>query len=374
MTSSSSSSSRARLAVLLAATLLGACAGQPRARAPGEVVRVAILPVDNMSGATLQTRALLPHLEQALARRGFEVVTGDAVDGFLARHRMRYTGAVEPPAARAAREELAADALLVTTIEEWAEGPPPRVVITQRLVSTTDEPRIVWIDGVARTGDEAPGLLGLGVVSSIKVLQERALAQLARSAAAGVRGSGPAAPRCPDDGTFDPKIPYRARRLSSAEHPRVAVLPFMNGSRTRAAGDLLALAFVRALSAQERFHVLEPGVVRDLLLRFRIILEGGVNLEQARSMLGALEVDLVVTGDVFEYTGSGSAGATRVDFVSTVLDGRSGKVVWQSSSHNRGDDGRLLFEAGLVSTTHGVACRMVRNVVDGLVARRPPHG
>jgi len=239
-----------------------------------------------------------------------------------------------------------------------------------RLVSATDEPAILWIDDFARTGDESPGLFGLGRIDSMKKLQADVLEDLARSLRRAVRDDGPRAPRCEAKRIFAPHVHYRAPRLSEEPSPRIAVLPFLSRAREASAGELVSLGVVHGLSGIDRFRVLEPGVVRDLALRYRLILEGGVTVHQARTMLGALEVDVVVTGEVFEYVDGGSAGATRASFSITAMDGRTGKVVWQSNSYDLGDEGRTLFDFGEVVTVQELRCLMIRNVVDGM-ARNP---
>ena len=104
MTCSTSCSSNAARAIAIGLAIAGcACAG-PRPSAPDRrepVSRIAIFPIDNRSGDPVALGPLLDVIELALARRGFEVVSGAAVVGFLERHRIRYTGAVDPTGARA---------------------------------------------------------------------------------------------------------------------------------------------------------------------------------------------------------------------------------------------------------------------------------
>jgi TolB-like protein len=367
--STSCSSSAVRAIAIGLAIALCACTGPGRSAAGRQPVsRIAIFPIDNRSGDPVALGPLLDAIELALARRGFEVVSGAAVDEFLARHRIRYTGAVDPPGARAARDELKVGGVLVTTIERYLPGPPPRVAITMRLVSATDEPAILWIDGIGRTGDESPGLLGLGRIDSVKKLEREILDDLARSLRSTVRDDGPRTNRCETKRIFTPHVrraPSSPRALSADRRASVSE-PDAAGVCGRARG---AGRGARPL-AIDRFRVLEPGVVRDLALRFRLILEGGVTVQQARTMLGALEVDVVVTGEVFEYVDGGSAGSTKASFSITAMDGRTGKVVWQSISYNRGDDARTVFDFGDVATVQELRCVMIRTVVDGM-AKRP---
>ena len=83
-----------------------------------------------------------------------EAMRGRAeLEPFLVRHRIRYTGGLDAETARAAREELHAHAVLITSLDLYRPTSPPAIAITMRLVSAGDEPIILWIDGASRAGD-----------------------------------------------------------------------------------------------------------------------------------------------------------------------------------------------------------------------------
>jgi hypothetical protein len=342
-----------------------ACAARPAAQAhgPKEHTRVAVLPPDNLSSGSVPTRELRDAVELALARRGVEVVSGDLVERFLARYRLRYTGGIDGAAAKAAGEEMGVDGVIITSVEQYVAGESPRLALTLRLVAANDQATLLWVDGISRAGDEKPGLLGLGIIGDMRKLEAKVLPRLADSLGRFLEGHGPAAPPCPDGGRFRPKVPYRSPMMDPKQTYTVAVVPFRNLTARRGPGEVVALTFVRQMAAVPNFKVLEPGVVRDLLLRFRIIMEGGVSVDQVRTILGALGADLVVAGDVFEFVAS---GVPNVNFNATILEGHTGRIVWQSTSYNRGDDGVFFFDAGMVSTSSALTCRMVRSAVDGM--------
>jgi hypothetical protein len=130
---------------------------------------------------------------------------------------------------------------------------------------------------------------------------------------------------------------------------------------------VVALEMVRALAASERFEVMEPGRVREQLLSYRIILEGGVSFDTARVVAGMLDVNLVVSGYVREFN---DAGVPKVEFTVLVLEKRTEELVWQSTSYNTGADGVWFFGLGQVSTASALTCRMMRNVVEGMAGMR----
>ncbi len=390
MTSSTSCSSRAA-AIALAAALAGAACGgrarlgllpaspEPAAPGPTEVearsgprglaTRIALLPLVNLSGRPLALRDLQAGLEAELRARGIELASGGAVDEMLARHRLRYTGGVDAEMARAAREELGADALVVTAVTLHVTEGSHGFGMSMRLVSAQDSPAVLWMDETARTVDDAPGLFDLGIVKGVPELVQAATSRLVGSLVAALAGTGQAVGTCSGGSRFAPRVRYRAAPTATGSPLAVAVLPFVNQTSRFDAGEVVALEFVRELARHEGLRVFEPGVVRAELLRNRVVMEGGVSHETARIALGALEADAIVAGYVRtqeEYP------VPSLEFTVLALDTRSNRVLWASTSYNRGDEGISFFGLGRVSTTPGLACRMVRPVVDGMVAAWSP--
>jgi hypothetical protein len=115
--------------------------------------------------------------------------------------------------------------------------------------------------------------------------------------------------------------------------------------------------------------LVEPGVIRATLLSGRFVMVEGLSLELGDVLQSNADVDLVVSGIVEEYDEARPAIAFSV----IVYDTRLRRVVWRSSSHHRGDDGVLFFEAGTVNGAGALACRMVAPVVRA-IARPPPAG
>ena len=185
MTSSTSSSGSVRVRIVLTAVAAASpgARGAPRRGLGGRPGAPARRPRSWCSRRRTWPRPRLPsrevtsRLEQMVAMAGADVIGGDRLDEYLARYRIRYTGGVDPVAAKAAREDLGADAILATSVMLWS-GVPPQVALVSRLVSTADTPAVLWMDGFARTGDDSPGLLGLNVIADPQVLQDEALQRL----------------------------------------------------------------------------------------------------------------------------------------------------------------------------------------------------
>ncbi|MGA8891781.1 MAG: hypothetical protein WB493_09445, partial [Anaeromyxobacteraceae bacterium] len=326
--------------------------------------KVLVLPPENLVAAPLASRELTVRLEQMVAMAGADVVGGERLDEYLARYRIRYTGGVDGIASRAAREDLGADAILATSIIAW-NASSTTVALVTRLVQTSDVPTVLWVDGFARTGDDSPGVLALQIIADPAVVQAEALRTLGASLEAWLQ-AGTRAPRCGSGGWWRPRLAYRARPDERAV-ATVAVLPFVNESRRRGAGEVVALELAREFANADGFRLVEPGIVRDELLRRRVVMEDGVSLDQARVVSETLDADLVAAGYVFDFEEGGNPAS---NFTVMIIDRKTGRVVWESVSHNKGDDSETLFGLRVVSTTPLLTCRMAREVIDGVTGAR----
>jgi Peptidoglycan-synthase activator LpoB len=371
MTSSTSSSSSWLAAALgVALALLAGCAHASHAPPAAIKAKLALFPVENLTGGGAPTGQLLIALETAMRARGIDIVGGDILERFLARHRVRYTGGITSGIAVAARDELGVEGVLLTSVELYSAARPPKLALTIRLVSAADEPKILWVDGASRTGDESPGLLGMGLLGSLEEVQARVLSGLASSLVTFLEGRPGQAGRCQVEGRFKPRIAYRGHLLADAEQRSVAVLPFINESPRRDAGEVLALHFLRQLAASGAFAVVDPGDIRQELVEHRITMEGGVSLDTARVIFETLRSDFVLAGVVREYEDrTSSVGTVKVSFTAVMLDRVRNEIVWSSTSTADSTKGVWFFGAGTVATASALACRMVSTVVDGMIGK-----
>jgi hypothetical protein len=331
--------------------------------------RVAIFPPESLAPGAGRDPALATAAAEVAARAGLEVVAGEEIEKFLAAERIRYTAGLDRLVARAAREKLGVDGVIFTTLESG--GPQAlRVAVTMRLVTTADLPEIVWMDGFARTGADAPGLLGLGLVDDPEKLRREAFEALARSLARARSGARPDGGRCQPGRVYAPKFSFRLPPLSGRAERTVIVLPFMDSSGRRNAGEVVRLAVVRRLLAARGLHLVDPGEVRHVLLDYRIVLRGGVSLVSARTMLKTLRADWVVVGDVRRFDEERAAA----EFNLHVLDSETEEIIWQSRSYNDGDDGVTFFGIGRVSTTSALVCRMAAEIAAEALPERLRDG
>lgn len=345
-------------------------AGQPPTAGPATLV--AVFPIQNLSGEGVPYARVQSSVIDALRARGVQVVEPSVLEPFLARHRFRYTGGVDPVVAKAMRDELDVAAVLVTSVQVYAPAGPPKFGIAMRLVSTAEAPAILWADSDARTGNDAPGFLSLGVVRDVRELERRSAEQMASSLVAFLAGKRPRAIGCERRDRTAPRSFFRSSDFAPGQSYSIAVLPFLNFTDRSRAGEAIAVEFLRELHAVKRFEVLDPGRIRERILAHRIIMEDGISLHTAKRLLDVLEADLVLVGDVYDYSDSGAAPVVGFSF--NILDRRADRILWRSTSYSRGDDGVYVFDVGAVTTTSDLACHMIASIADKLQMRHvePP--
>jgi hypothetical protein len=337
---------------------------------------IAVLPVDNLSGAGgTPVKQLREALKEKLKKQGLTLLEDDLLEQFMTRHRIRYVGGIDTATAKAFLSETGANAVLVTSLELYNETDPPKIALTCRLVSTGESPKIIWIDGVGMAGDDAPGILELGVIHDHRALWNKAIDFLVGSMGERLAGKTGRAATVKVPRRFQPKIAFNASFLKQGKKYTVGVLPFINMSERNHAGEILALNFVRHLASMDGYTVLEPGVVREKLLALRIIMREGISRTDLNTIANSLETDMMLSGKVNRYQDLNlPGGVPTVAFSAMLMERMDKKVIWSSTSYNQGNDGVFFFDAGRVSTAFETAAKMVRSILAQLERSRGEPG
>ena len=337
----------------------------------GRNSNIAIFPVENLSGTAAPLKEIRQAFVEELKKQGIHILQEESLERFMARHRIRYTGGLDGDTARAFKEEMGTEGVLIVSLELYSEANPPKISLLSRFVSTGDPPAILWMEGVSMAGDDSPGILGLGLIEDPKRLREKALKSTVGSLKRYLSTGAEEKEIHGFKRKFMPKVAYRSSALDPNRKYSLAVIPFFNRSERKYAGEILVLHFASQLNRFENFSVIEPGMVRQELLNMRIIMQDGVSLAHADAIFAALNADLLVSGRVIDYQDyRGAWGKPKVDFSATVIERKSREVVWSSNSYNEGDDGVFFFDWGRVNTAHAMTSRMVQSVGKMMATRR----
>jgi TolB-like protein len=380
---------------------------------------IAVLPFENLSGERAPIEVALQRLRAGLEENGIRLIDEEILDTFMHRHRIRVASGLSREESLAFKAETGAEAVLITSFVTYRENPPPLICLFSRLVSSGGEPEILWMDSVGLSGEDAVKLLGIGRIHETGALLEKALHRLTGSLArylpeAAPGGSFPDAPNAddtrgrdapspgfedavdpravsqPDDGgipsdtyfpsagewyesgfpgessaRYAPRSVFRSEFLDSRRRYSVAVVPFLNLSERKNAGKIMTLHFVEQLTRVEGLRILDPGLVREEMLRYRTVIPSGPSLATADLLSSdhSLGIDLLLSGTVFDY---GGRLVPKVDFGLEIIGTASREVVWMSRSQNHGEEGVFFLDVGRVYTAHRLAADMARAAVGQL--------
>lgn len=372
--------------------------GQALVVEPGLIknARLAVYPVTNLSGTKVPLKETRQLFIERLQAQGVDILSYEALEKFMAKHRIRYTGGLSVKESEPFKDELETDAVLIISYEFYDNSPPPKIALAARLVSTGNRPAILWADSVGLSGDDSPGILGLGLIGDPQELLGKAVQYLSGSlmnylsrggahmrgpeqALGGESGQGLSAEASSVVpawnvkelfGSFRPRNYYLTPFMEAHKRYSVVVMPFLNRSHRRNAGEMVMLEFVKQLSKVKDFVVSDPGMVRQKMLDERIMMLDSISLADFDLITEGLNADLVLTGfvtDYYDYQGS-STGTCQVGFSVLLLDKKQRKMVFTSNSYNTGDDRIIAFDLGKMRTAHALASEMIRIVVERLTA------
>jgi len=86
----------------------------------------------------------------------------------------------------------------------------------------------------------------------------------------------------------------------------------------------MVLHFAKELKRFKTFDVIEPGMVRQVFLQVRIIMDQGISLADAESVMSLLNADLILTGGVTDYEDyQGGVGSPKSVFLLSSSRGRA---------------------------------------------------
>jgi hypothetical protein len=341
----------------------------PKAKA----MRIVVFPIDNMSGSFVPVSELRGAWIKKLEDMGLPLIDEKTLENTLARHRIRFIGGVDTTTAKAFREETGADAILITSLEYYSENYPPKLAIISRLTSTEERPRILWMDSVGLSGDDSPGILGLGLITDLGILREKALQRLAASLARWINDKDRICDNSEAEAKYMPKAFYSELPVASAKKTSIAVVPLFNESIRKRAGEIMQSHLTRQLACIPGIDPVEPGVIREKMLGIRMIMPEGVSIRDVDVLTYILDTDFVLSGKVFDYQDPrGGAGTPKIDFSTLLVNRGERKVVWLSKSYNNGDDGVYFYDVGRENNANVMAAKMAGSVVQIMTEEKSP--
>jgi hypothetical protein len=152
---------------------------------------IALLPIENLSGERAPVEVAEQWIRERLEQRGFRLIDEKLLDAFMHRYRIRAASGLTREESRAIASVTGAEAVLVTSLAGYRKRPPPEISLFSRLVSSGDQPEILWMDSVGLSGEDGVRLLGIGRKREPRVLLERLVHRMTGSLARSLADAGP---------------------------------------------------------------------------------------------------------------------------------------------------------------------------------------
>jgi len=112
-----------------------------------------------------------------LADEGIDTIAPEKLERFFVERRIRRVNVPDRAVLREMGESLAADAVLMGSVNSVSVGENPAIDLTAQLLATADS-SIVWMNSVSMSGKDFETILGLGKVRSLDKLMPLAIDRL----------------------------------------------------------------------------------------------------------------------------------------------------------------------------------------------------
>ena len=156
----------------------------PGAERTVKITTVAVMPFGtmNVEGLTVDVTGLMT---EALVKLGFDVISQELLEDFLATRRIRRADSLDRATIREMGVALKVDALMMGFVDILDDAENPRVFIDAQMVDSIDA-SVVWANSISRTGSDSTTLLGFGGITSLEKLVGVAVEQLLKELPSGV--------------------------------------------------------------------------------------------------------------------------------------------------------------------------------------------
>ena len=151
---------------------------------------------------------------------------------------------------------------------------------------------------------------------------------------------------------------------------KVGVLPFLNESGRRGAGETVTNIFITMLFKSEMFQVEEKGSIERFLIRNKLKALKKIDQSRLKKLGEWLNLDAVFIGIVEEFAGGDQGKNLRTPVVSMrvrLIDTKNGKTLWMTSHRKTGDDYVKIFDVGQVRSVTTLAKLVVSEAIETMM-------
>lgn len=306
---------------------------------------VVVLPFANYSGRYDALKSVLPVFYEKLDSLGLRVMSHEDLRPILREHRVRVVGQISTEGMKILASETGARFAIVGSIDIFEPEQTLEIMISARLVDLQSE-KVLAAISVGKTVQETERVFGLGRANEIEAVIDPVVEDFMTQLEPPLHGAGP---------------PHAAHHKCGL----VAVVPLDDYSERRHGAEVLHNLLLSELVAHD-WEVVEPGIVRQILLDEQRTARGGVSLEVLSILREQLGVCLVVTGEleIFTQTASGvDVSVPRLGYGLRLIDAQSGRLLASIDRARDGSEGETLFTRGREYSMARLARETLEDVV-----------
>jgi TolB-like protein len=347
---------------IVAAVLVAAVSPAGAASRPDGTQRVVLVPFENVTRAAGARENLMAAVALGLERKGFEVVTGDEVEVFLRKNRIRYLDALPASKAEELRAQLRAHVVMTGSILSYdRKATDPLVALS--LTAIGAHGALAWSDVEGLAASESRGAFDLQKTADVAVVGRRLVERMIDRIPPGRFEQSPA-------GGFSlrraPRV-YRSKALAGKKLT-LCVLPLENLSGGRDAGRVVEAAIHDRLSRDARVRALPPADLRQAVLSAGLRAPSRLTLDNLRKLTASARTSYYLQGSIFQYRaavgdGPGAAPAT-VEIYLRLIDADDGRTVWSGLHGRLGTDYETVLQFGAVRDPATLAAHVVTELMD----------
>ncbi len=322
--------------------------------------RLVLIPFENAARMPSAREVVMPAVEAALTKKGYEVVTGVPVQQFLRTRRIRFLDSITPVHARELTAELRADAVILGAILVYG-GPDTAPEVAISATALGSDGAAIWENVVALSAASTDGAFRLGRAKTREALARRAVGKLFASALKGRRrAAGWGSP------ATEPRV-FRSRD-HLGQKLAICILPLENLTDSRLAPRLVDAALHRQLSERDGVTAISPAELRAGLVAGGFATPFQLSPDRLKALGREVGTPLFLKGTILAYGASGEYGAgPAVEIYLMLVDVDSGQIVWSGLHRRTGREYEGPLRFGALHDVASVAYRTIAELLDAFM-------
>jgi hypothetical protein len=313
---------------------------------------VAMLPMANYSGDAEATENVIPVIIRVLGSSVAGLIGPGDLRPVLRAHRIRAVGMIGRDGAEALASDLDVTYLLLGSLDFYRGGDNPALGFSLHLLHVPDMTPF-WAVSMSAVGNEYTGLFELGGISDVDSLVTRLSGDAAAHIRKAIKGYSPG--------------------RADASSPLVAIVRFDDIDSDQPIGAVASTYLLTRL-VHDGIRVVEPGVTRETFLDMNRAPRGEIDHGLIDVLRDSLNVDLIITGavDEFSVTGTGGGGTkAEVSLGARLIDAASHRIESAQYVIKQSETGSGLLSRGSDYPPADVVMEAIKDVVGKLSVSSP---